>query len=129
MSKSISGEMLSKEIMKALEGYVDDISDIVEKDANEVAKEALAAIKQESPKGSTGEYSKGWKIKKIKKVKNMYSVKLYNKDHYQLTHILEFGHTTADGGHTEAQPHIRKVEEEYSKKFEDKLRKDIGGLE
>lgn len=128
MSKSISGEMLSKEIMKVLEGYVDDISDIVEKDANEVAKEALAAIKQESPKGSTGEYSKGWKIKKIKKVKNMYSVKLYNKDHYQLTHILEFGHTTADGGHTEAQPHIRKVEEEYSKKFEDKLKQDIGGL-
>ena len=30
MSKSISGEMLSKEIMKALEGYADDISDIVE---------------------------------------------------------------------------------------------------
>ena len=128
MSKSISGEMLSKEIMKALEGYIDDISDIVEKDANEVAKEALAAIKQESPKGSTGEYSKGWKIKKIKKVKNMYSVKLYNKDHYQLTHLLEFGHATADGGHTEAQPHIRKVEEEYSKKFEDKLKQDIGGL-
>ena len=128
MSKSISGEMLSKEIMKALEGYADDISDIVEKDANEVAKEALVAIKQESQKGSTGEYSKGWKIKKIKKVKNMYSVKLYNKEHYQLTHILEFGHTTADGGHTEAQPHIRPVEEEYGKKFEDKLRKDIGGL-
>ena len=128
MSKSISGEMLSKEIMKTLEGYEDDISDIVEKDANEVAKEALVAIKQESPKGSTGEYSKGWKIKKIKKVKNMYSVKLYNKDHYQLTHILEFGHTTADGGHTEAQPHIRPVEQEYSKKLENKLRQDIGGL-
>lgn len=128
MSKSISGEMLSKEIMRALEGYVDDISNIVEKDANEIAKEALSAIKQESPRGATEEYYKGWKIKKIKKVKNMYFVKLYNKDHYQLTHILEFGHTTADGGHTEAQPHIRPVEQEYSKKFENKLRQDIGGL-
>lgn len=128
MSKSISGEMLSKEIMRVLEGYVDDISNIVEKDANEIAKEALSAIKQESPRGATEEYYKGWKIKKIKKVKNMYSVKLYNKDHYQLTHILEFGHTTADGGHTEAQPHIRPVEQEYSKKFENKLRQDIGGL-
>ena len=128
MSKSISGEMLSKEIIRALEGYLDDISNIVEKDANEIAKEALSAIKQESPRGATEEYYKGWKIKKIKKVKNMYSVKLYNKDHYQLTHILEFGHTTADGGHTEAQPHIRPVEQEYSKKFENKLRQDIGGL-
>ena len=70
MSKSISGEMLSKEIMRALEGYVDDISNIVEKDANEIAKEALSAIKQESPRGATEEYYKGWKIKKIKKVKN-----------------------------------------------------------
>nr|DAM94420.1 MAG TPA: putative tail component [Caudoviricetes sp.] len=128
MSKSISGEMLSKEIMKALEGYADDISDIVEKDANEIGKEAVKTIKQESPKGATGEYAKSWRLRKDKKGKNSYIVKLYNKDHYQLTHLLEFGHATADGGHTEAQPHIRPVEQEYSKKFEDKLKQDIGGL-
>lgn len=128
MSKSISGEMLSREIMKALEGYADDISDIVEKDANEIGKEATNKLKQTSPKGATGEYAKGWKLRKDKKGKNSYIIKLYNKDHYQLTHLLEFGHTTADGGHTEAQPHIRPIEQEYGKKFEDKLRKDIGGL-
>ena len=128
MSKSISGEMLSKEIMKALEGYTDDISDIVEKDANEIGKEAVKTIKQESPKGATGEYAKSWRLRKDKKGKNSYIVKLYNKDHYQLTHLLEFGHATADGGHTEAQPHIRPVEQEYSKKFENKLRQDIRGL-
>ena len=128
MSKSISGEMLSKEIMKALEGYYNDISDIVEKDANEIGKEAVKTIKQESPKGATGEYAKSWRLRKDKKGKNSYIVKLYNKDHYQLTHLLEFGHATADGGHTEAQPHIRPVEQEYSKKFEDKLKQDIGGL-
>ena len=128
MSKSISGEMLSKEIMKALEGYADDISDTVEKDANEIGKEAVKTIKQESPKGATGEYAKSWRLRKDKKGKNSYIVKLYNKDHYQLTHLLEFGHATADGGHTEAQPHIRPVEQEYSKKFEDKLKQDIGGL-
>ena len=128
MSKSISGEMLSKEIMKALEGYADDISDIVEKDANEIGKEAVAELKQESPKGATKRYSKGWRVKKDKKGKNVYTVKLHNKTDYQLTHLLEFGHATVDGGHTEAQPHIRKVEEEYSKKFENKLKQDIGGL-
>lgn len=128
MSKSISGEMLSKEIMKALEGYADDISDIVEKDANEIGKEAVAELKQESPKGATKRYSKGWRVKKDKKGKNVYTVKLHNKTDYQLTHLLEFGHATVDGGHTEAQPHIRKVEEEYSKKYENKLKQDIGGL-
>lgn len=128
MSKSISGEMLSKEIMKALEGYADDISDIVEKDTNEIGKEAVNKLKQTSPKGATGNYANGWRLKKEKKGKNVYTAKVHNKTDYQLTHILEYGHTTADGGHTEAQPHIRKVEEEYSKKFEDKLKQDIGGL-
>ena len=63
MSKSITGDMLSKEIMKALEGYVDDISEIVKKDANEIGKEAVSAIKEKSPKGATGDYAKGWKLK------------------------------------------------------------------
>lgn len=128
MSKSITGDMLSKEIIKVLEGYADDISEIVEKDANEIGKEAVSAIKEKSPKGATGDYAKGWKLKSDKKGKNIYKIKLYNKEHYRLTHLLEFGHATADGGHTEPQPHIRTIEEEYSKKFEDKLKKDIGGL-
>lgn len=128
MSKSITGDMLSKEIIKVLEGYADDISDVVEKDANEIGKEAVSAIKQESPKGATGDYSKGWKLKSDKKGKNVYKIKLYNKEHYRLTHLLEFGHATADGKYTEPRPHIRIIEREYSKKFEDKLKKDIGGL-
>lgn len=128
MSKSITGDMLSKEIMKALEECADNISEIVEKDANEIGKEAVRAIKEKSPKGATGDYAKGWKLKSDKKGKNIYKIKIHNKDHYQLTHLLEFGHATANGGDTEAQPHIRPVEQEYGKKFKDKLKKDIGGL-
>ena len=128
MSKTIKDNMLSSEIMKALEGYADDISDIVEKDANEIGKEAVAELKQESPKGATKRYCKGWRVKKDKKGKNIYTVKIHNKTDYQLTHLLEFGHATRNGGRTKAQPHIRKVEQEYSQKFEQKLRADIGGL-
>lgn len=52
MPKTIKDNMLSSEIMKALENYADDISDIVEKDANEVGKEATEELKQISPKRS-----------------------------------------------------------------------------
>lgn len=52
MSKTIKDNMLSSEIMKALENYADDISDIVEKDANEIGKEATEELKQISPKRS-----------------------------------------------------------------------------
>ena len=48
--------------------------------------------------------------------------------HYQLPHLLEDGHATRNGGRTKAQPHIRPIEEKYSKKFENELKKKIGGL-
>lgn len=128
MSKSIDVNLLSKEVMKILTEYKDDISDIVEEDANETGKEATTELKQTSPKGTRGQYCKGWRLKKDKLGKNKYTVKIHNKTDYQLTHLLEFGHATRNGGHTEAQPHIRPIEEKYSKRFEEKLRKDIGGI-
>lgn len=59
---------------------------------------------------------------------NRYTVKIHNKTDYQLTHLLEFGHSTKTGGRTKAQPHIRPIEEKYSKEFENELKKKIGGL-
>ena len=128
MSKSIEANLLSKEIMKALENYSDDISEAVEEIANKVGKEAVNELKQKSPKGARKEYSKGWRLKKDKLGKNRYTVKIHNKTDYQLTHLLEFGHATRNGGRTTAQSHIRPVEEKYSKEFENELKKKIGGL-
>lgn len=129
MSKAINPNLLSKEIMKALEGYADDISEAVEFEANKVGKEAVDELKQDSPKGTRKSYAKGWSIKKDKKGKNSYRVKIYNKTDYQLTHLLEFGHATRNGGRTKAQPHIRPVEQKYSAEFEKELKKKIGGLQ
>lgn len=128
MSKAIKPNLLSKEITKALENYADDISEEVEFEANKVGKEAVNELKQDSPKGTRKSYAKGWKIKKDKRGKNLYIVKIHNKTDYQLTHLLEFGHATRNGGRTKAQPHIRPVEQKYSEEFEKELKKRIGGL-
>ena len=50
MSKSIEADLLSKEIMKYLEEYKEDIDEDVEQVANKVGKEAVAELKQISPK-------------------------------------------------------------------------------
>lgn len=50
MSKAIDVNLLNKEIMKALENYADNISSEVEETANIVGKEAVAELKQTSPK-------------------------------------------------------------------------------
>lgn len=128
MSKAIDTNLLSKELSKALENYSDDISVEVEEVANKVGKEAVDELKQISPKGAKKSYAKGWKLKKDKKGKNLYTIKIHNKTDYQLTHLLEFGHATKNGGKAKAQPHIRPVEKKYSEKFEKELKQKIGGL-
>lgn len=127
MSKTIKIDNLSKEIMKSLENYSDDISEVVEEVSNDVGKEAVGELKTTSPK-KRGSYAKGWRLKKDKLGRNRYSVKIHNKTDYQLTHLLEFGHVTRNGGRTEAIPHIRPVEEKYSKEYEKELKQKIGGI-
>lgn len=130
MSKTIKVDDLSKEIMKALENYSDDISELVKEAADDVGKEAVQELKNTSPKKKRkgGRYAKGWKLKKEKLGKNKYSVKIHNKTDYQLTHLLEIGHVTRNGGRTKAIPHIRPVEEKYSKEYEKELKQKIGGI-
>lgn len=128
MSKSIEANLLSKELMKYLQEYKEDIDEEVEETANSVGKKAVAELKQISPKGARKEYCKGWRLKKDKSGKSRYIVKIHNKTDYQLTHLLEFGHATRNGGRTNPQPHIRPVEEKYRKEFEKELKMKIGGI-
>ncbi len=131
MSKSITGDMLSKEIMKALEGYVDDIEEDVEETVDIVTKKAKQELVQKSPKSGIArntKYYKGWAIKNGGRTrkKHYYGKTIWNKTNYQLTHILEFGHSKSDGTDwVDAKPHIREVEEEYSIQFADLLEKKI----
>ena len=53
----------------------------------------------------TGDYQKGWTVKKVKD-----SYIVHNKDEYQLTHLLEHGHIKRDGGRTTPSVHIRPAE-------------------
>lgn len=131
MSKSISGEMLSKEIMKALEGYVDDIENDVKDSTNSVIKEAKKELVQTSPRSGAArntKYYKGWAVKNGGKTRKgrYYSKVIWNKTNYQLTHLLENKHHKRDGtGWVEAQPHIGKVQEKYGTKFADLLEEKI----
>ncbi len=127
MSKTIKVDDLSKQILKALESYSDDISEVVEEVSNKIGKEAVNEIQQTSPK-KRGSYAKGWKLKKDKLGKGRYSVKIYNKTDYQLTHLIEFGHATRNGKRTKAIPHIRPVEKKYSEKYEKELKRKMGGM-
>ncbi len=130
MSNNIKPEELQKAIMEYLEDYVEDIEEDVEDTVTEVAKEAKQELVQISPRSGIArknKYYKGWAIKNGGRTrkKHYYGKTVWNKTNYQLTHLLEFGHATRNGGRTSPQPHIRPVEEKYGKQFADLLENKI----
>lgn len=128
MSKTIKPDDLSKEIMKALTEYKEDIEEDVVETVDIITKQARDELKQTSPRGKgtrKNPYYKGWAVKLSKKRTGVYHKVIWNKTNYQLTHLLEFGHATRNGGRTRAIPHIRPVEEKYNVEFVDKLEKKI----
>ena len=124
MSKNVKPENLAQAVKNYLENYAEDISEEVEQTSDKVGKEARDELKQTSPK-RTGKYAKGWTVKKDRKNKNYYTVKVWNKTDYQLTHLLEFGHATRNGSRTKPIPHIRPVEEKYKQVYERELKEKI----
>ena len=78
------------------------------------AKEAVQELRKANPPGSGKygswkAYNKGWTVTQTKKDK---SATVHNKDHYQLTHLLEKGHALVQGGRSKAFPHIAPVAEQ-----------------
>ena len=130
MSNTIKADELQKALTDYLENYVEDIEEDVKDTVTEVAKEAKQELVQTSPRSGIArktKYYKGWAIKNGGRTrkKHYYGKTVWNKTNYQLTHLLEFGHATRNGGRTNPQPHIRPVEENYGTKFADLLEKKI----
>lgn len=110
---------LSSEISKYLDKYVENIHDEVVTITEDLTEKAIAELKEKSPRGNskTKPYWQGWDSKIKIKGKNKYHRVIWNKTNYQLTHLLEFGHATRNGGRTKAQPHIQPVEDKYQAEF------------
>lgn len=128
---NIKPDELQKAVMDYLENYVEDIQEDVEESTDIITKEAKQELIQTSPRGGIArgtKYYKGWAIKigaKTRKKNYRFTKIIWNKTNYQLTHLLEFGHATRNGGRTRAISHIRPVEEKYNVEFVDKLEKKI----
>lgn len=119
-------DQLGDEIAKILSEYTEDVIEGIDEAGQEVAKEAVKELKAKSPK-KTGVYAKGWGRKTEKKVGDVSTVIIYNKNKPSLTHLLEHGHAKRGGGRVDGIPHIRPVEEKVIKEFSSKVETIIEG--
>lgn len=117
---------LDSEINKILEDYGDSVRTntievtklMLKKGAQAVRASARSAV------GGSGKYANGWTSEVEVKRYGVYGY-IYNRNAYQLAHLLEYGHAKQDGGRVAGRPHIAPVEEELIKEYEEGVRNAI----
>lgn len=132
-------EDLSDAITDALREYSNGIrkkvDTITEQTSNTVKKELKETSPKRNGKGlkryksgksyKSGAYAKAWTSSVVYNVSGNKRIVIGNKQHYYLTHLLEYGHATRNGGRARAIPHIKPVEEKAIKEFEEKIAEAI----
>ena len=100
----------------------DVMKDCVTKAGNTVKTE----VKANAPV-RTGQYKKGWAVKKQKETSNSLELVVHNKTRYQLTHLLEKGHAKCGGGRVRAFPHIAAAEQAGIRELEEGIKRGLEG--
>lgn len=122
MASKINIDKLANELLKELETYRNVTVELMEGVVKETAKETVRKLKNTSPKDS-GEYAKSWRSKRDNTLKGKwaFSMVVYNKGHYQLTHLLEHGHAKVGGGRVAGIEHIEPAERLAERVLEETL--------
>lgn len=134
MEVKITSDKLADTLKEAMKDYAGTITEIVNKQAEDVAKWSAEELKKGGPyKERTGKYTKDWdskvREKKVSKITGEVTYSVYNKKHYQLTHLLEKGHVKRNGsGRVKAFEHIAPVEKQAEERYTQKLSEEIENI-
>jgi len=129
--KYVTSNDFGKAMLDLLNEYDDEIYEDVVQTSKDVASQALMAVKGASPR-NTGAYAAGWGKNTLNnKNARYYVVRIRNKDHYRLTHLLNFGHNFKSYGKVwgkyRGDNHITKTELEFKRRFAVELKTKIKG--
>ena len=119
-------DQLSAAVMQELEQMNLEVAKKVNEVAKKCAQNGVKELKSTSPvradgfnrRYPPGSYAKSWKVTGNENAVGVVNYEIHNGKHYQLTHLLEFGHIIAKTGRRSKMfPHIARVNQEVSEAF------------
>lgn len=122
---NIKVDDLAVEVMGSLSEYYATVVHETEQRAKAAAYECRNILRKTSPK-RTEKYAPDWQVKQGKSRQAALYI-VYNRKHYRLTHLLEFGHAKVNGGRVEAIPHIQPAAEKAAEAYLADLTNALGG--
>ena len=128
MSQLIHVDQLDSVVQQILEEYGEEVKADVVEVTEKVAKEAKDTVENAAPVGARkGKYKKNIDVKQTQDSALETQHTVYVKaPEYRLTHLLEFGHATADGtGRTKEIKHWQNGQDYVDQNFEKELRDKI----
>lgn len=113
-------------VARELAAYSEEVAEAVDKCSEEVAAEGAEKLRGSSPE-RTGAYAKSWEAAPVSKKKGNSAYRIRNRKHYQLTHLLEYGHAIKGGSRrTTPQPHIKQVETWAQEELPERIERRLG---
>lgn len=127
MADKCSIDKFDSTLERLLDKYGEEINAGVKETTEAVAKATAKMVRSGSSSNfaGTGKYAKGWsqKLTDSGHLSTVWTV--YNKDHYQLAHLLEHGHALVQGGRRKGsvngREHIAPAEEYASEQLQKKI--------
>lgn len=118
-------EGLADALEKILDQYGDEVAEKNEEIVQKAGRKAAKALRQESASKFKGEkYAAGWSVT-FEGDRIHQTAIVYNRKLPGLPHLLENGHAKRGGGRVSGRIHIKPVEDEINKFFEDTLKEEL----
>lgn len=121
----MTADEFSAELEQSLGAYNKDVNDALDRAGKKCGKATNEEIKKHC-KFKGEKYIKAFRLKRVQVSSLHFRWIWYVKDpYYRLTHLLENGHATRNGGRTRAYPHIQHGEEFARDNYENYTKEEL----